>query len=126
MKQRKVIRNGSSVTAMAIATPPSEAVAVIKTGTMRMAGGFLPPVSANADEPHMQAIMNKENTKPCGSGSAFLDSKAGVQLSTKQYIDPSKADTTMPISDMWRLRHIVRKASVREDRTDMLSPDVAP
>mmetsp|Transcript_21651 Transcript_21651/g.50617 ORF Transcript_21651/g.50617 Transcript_21651/m.50617 type:complete len:99 (+) Transcript_21651:409-705(+) len=98
MKHMNVMRNGSAEKDMATATAPRDNMAMRSTGTMTIAGEALPH-KAKAEDPHMQAIMNKEKTRPCGSGSS-LESNAGVQLKTKQNIEPSKAQTTIPIRVM--------------------------
>jgi len=66
------------------------------------------------EEPHMHAIMNNAKIRPYGGGKV-LDSKAGVQLKTKQNIEPSKAETTIPIDAI--------RQSVNSAVTAWLRPD---
>mmetsp|Transcript_2608 Transcript_2608/g.4779 ORF Transcript_2608/g.4779 Transcript_2608/m.4779 type:complete len:124 (+) Transcript_2608:314-685(+) len=77
-----------------VVTRPSAITATMITINRTRDGAIAGSVNVKMEEPHMHAIMNILKIRPCGGGSTS-DSSAGVQLKTKEYMEPSKAETTI-------------------------------
>ena len=70
--------------------------------------------------------MNVAKMRPNGGAEEVDDERAGVQLKTKMYMEPSKSETTAPTSQMFGSRRSSVAAERRAETVSAPFVELAP